>query len=212
MKLTRLQYNPFGEMTYMLWHEDGKDAFVVDPGMMTEHERSNFASFIEMHNLAIKHVLLTHIHIDHVASAGWCKDTFGATIAFGKDDDFLLHILPQQIASFGLIIDFKGFEADIYLSDGDTLTLNGESIKIIATPGHSPGSLSFYLPESNKLLSGDALFNMSIGRTDLPGGNYDQLIASIKKLVTMPENTVIYPGHGDCTTVCDEKNFNPFLK
>jgi len=213
MKLTRMQFNPFGEMTYVLWHEDGKDAFVVDPGMMDRSENEYFADFIEKHQLNVTKVLLTHIHIDHVTAAGWVKEKYNASIEFGQKDEVLLTLMPQQIAMFGLRFDYKPFSADNYLADGDCITLNGEEIKVLATPGHSLGSLSFYAPESEKVLTGDAVFNMSIGRTDLPGGNYDQLIKSInEKIMTLPEGTVIYPGHGDCSTVKDEKMYNPFLK
>ncbi len=208
-----MQFNPFGEMTYVLWHEDGKDAIVVDPGMMSGHECDTFASFIDTHSLKVTKVILTHIHIDHVAAVWWVKEKYGASVEYCQGDEVLMQVLPQQVAMFRLNIDFKPFASDSYLNDGDIIMLNGEEIEVLSTPGHSPGSISLYAPLSGKLLSGDALFNMSIGRTDLPGGNYDTLIHSIKqKIMTLPLDTVIYPGHGDCTTVADEKMYNPFLK
>lgn len=213
MKLTPMTFNPFGEMTYILWHEDGQDAFVVDPGMMDDFEKGIFSSFVETHALKITKVLLTHLHIDHVMGAQWVADKYHASIEYNSKDEILSGRLTDQAIMFGLNLRVDKLCADANLVDGDTLTLNGEEIKVLETPGHSLGSLSFYLPESNKLLSGDALFAMSIGRTDLPGGNFDQLINSInKKIMTLPESTVIYPGHGDCTTVGDEKMYNPFLK
>lgn len=213
MKLTRMQFNPFGVMTYILWHEDGKEAFVVDPGMMDEYERDVFSSFIKSHSLKLTKVLLTHIHIDHVPSAAWAKAQYGASIEFNEHDAFLQKNIHLQYLMFNLKGTPEPFEADRYLNDGDNLTLNGEEIIVYHVPGHSPGSLVFYSATSGKLIAGDAIFSMSIGRTDLPGGNYDQLINAInEKIMTLPEDTVIYPGHGECTTVKDEKLYNPFLK
>lgn len=200
-------------MTYVLWHEDGKDAFVVDPGMMDEVERERFSSFITSHGLKVKKILLTHVHIDHVPAVQWTKSQYGATIECSQHDEFLIELLPQQYKMFMLPYNGEKFSVDRYLDDGEELSLNGEVIKVLHVPGHSPGSLAFYLPECDKLLSGDAVFYMSIGRTDLPGGSYETLIESIKeKIMTLPEGTVIYPGHGDCTTVADEKCYNPYLR
>lgn len=213
MKLTRMQFNPFGVMTYVLWHEDGKDAFVVDPGMMDNVERERFSSFITSHELKVKKILLTHVHIDHVPAVQWVKSQYSATIECSQLDEFLIELLPQQYKMFMLPYNGEKFSVDRYLDDGEELSLNGEVIKVLHVPGHSPGSLAFYLPECDKLLSGDAVFYMSIGRTDLPGGSYETLILSIKeKIMTLPEDTVIYPGHGDCTTVADEKCYNPYLR
>ncbi|MBQ0070130.1 MAG: MBL fold metallo-hydrolase [Bacteroidales bacterium] len=213
MKITPMTFNPFGVYTYVLWHEEGKEAYVVDPGMMDDFERGIFSSFIESHNLNLTKVLLTHLHIDHVMGAQWVADKYNASIEYNSKDDILSSRLTDQAIMFGLNIRIDKLNADVNLKEGDLVMLNGEPIKVLETPGHSLGSLSFYIPESGKLLSGDAIFSMSIGRTDLPGGNYDQLITSInEKIMTLPAGTVIYPGHGDCTTVKDEKMYNPFLK
>ena len=213
MKITRLVVNPFAESTYMLWHEDGGDAFIVDPGMIDDYERDQFARFIDSHKLNVTKVLLTHVHVDHVLAVSWMVEKYGASVEYSKDDDFMRELIPEQIRSFGLRCEFKQFDATRFLVDGEVLDLNGEKIDVIAIPGHSRGSLSFHSSESKKVIAGDAVFAMSIGRTDLAGGNYEQLINSINtKLMTLPEDTVIYPGHGDCTTVGEEKRYNPFLK
>lgn len=213
MKITQLVVNPFAESTYILWHDDCKDAFVIDPGMCNEYEREQFADFIASHQLNITKVLLTHVHVDHVLSAAWVANKYNASIEYSESDDFMREVVTDQIAMFGLRINFESFNATRFLHDQDTLNLNGEMITVLSTPGHSMGSLSFYSQDSKKVIVGDAVFAMSIGRTDLQGGNYDQLIESInKKIMTLPEDTVIYPGHGDCTTVGDEKRYNPFLK
>lgn len=213
MKLTGLQFNPFGEMTYILWHEDGQDAFVVDPGMMERDEQEVFASFVEQHRLNVVKVLITHVHVDHVPGTAWVKERYGASVEFCQDDEFLLKLLPMQYKAFGLNYIHDPFVADKFLSDGDVIKLVDDEIKVLSVPGHSPGSIAFYVPSKGILLSGDAIFAMSIGRTDLPGGSYDQLVNSInEKIMTLPEDTVIYPGHGSCTTVGEEKRYNPFIK
>lgn len=213
MNITRLLFNPFGENTHVLWHENGKDAFVIDPGMMNDDENDFLATFLQSHNLNVTKVLLTHLHIDHVTGAVWTARKYNATIEYNEKDQMVSEHLSAQAAMFGLNIRIEPFVADVFLKDGDSLYLNGEEIKVLETPGHSPGSLSFYLPESGKLIAGDTIFEMSIGRTDLPGGNYDQIISSIKtKIMTLPGDTVIYPGHGSVTTVADEQKYNSFLK
>lgn len=170
MKITPMTFNPFGVYTYVLWHEEGKEAYVVDPGMMDDFERGIFSSFIESHNLKLTKVLLTHLHIDHVMGAQWVADKYNASIEYNSKDDILSSRLTDQAIMFGLNIRIDKLNADVNLKEGDLVMLNGEPIKVLETPGHSLGSLSFYIPESGKLLSGDAIFSMSIGRTDLPGG------------------------------------------
>ena len=213
MKITSLIFNPFQESTYVLWHEDGKDAFLVDPGMMMQAERDLFAEFIERHHLNITKIILTHIHIDHVIGVAWASKKYGASIEFSEQDNAMLNIMNLQVAMMGLDVKFEQFDASNYLHDGDLLNLNGETIKVLEVPGHSRGSLAFYAPQSKKVITGDALFCGSIGRTDLPGGSYEQLINSItSKLITLPDDTDVYPGHGECTTISQEKRFNPFLR
>lgn len=212
MKITRFPVNPFVVMTYILWTDDGGEAAIVDPGMMRDKEREMIAHFIAEHHLKIKHVLLTHIHIDHVSSAEWMAQTYSAPIEGCVGDEPLIATLPMQAAFFHLRIDMNPFTINKYLSDGDSIMLGDEEIKVLHTPGHSLGSLSFYLPQSGFVVTGDALFQGSIGRTDLVGGDFDTLIKSIKqKLLTLPHETVVYPGHGDETTIGDEIRYNQFL-
>ena len=213
MKVQSMLFNPFGEMTYVLWHEDGKDAIVIDPGMMHPSEKEVFSSFIEQHHLNIIKVVLTHVHIDHAIATTWVASNYNANIEFNDKDIMLLSRLNEQAAMFGLNITVDDFVATRNLKDGDMLDLNGESIQVLETPGHSQGSICLYAPQSNKLISGDTLFAGSIGRCDLPGGNFDQIIESIKtKLISLPAETVVYPGHGDCTTIAEEKRYNPYVR
>lgn len=212
MNITRFPVNPFVVMTYILWTGDGGEAAIVDPGMMRDKEREMIAHFIDEHQLKVKHILLSHIHIDHVSAAKWMAQTYSAPIEGNVADESLIASLPMQAAFFHLNIDMSPFTINKNLCDGDSIMLGDEEIKVLETPGHSLGSLSFYLPQSGFVVTGDALFQGSIGRTDLPGGDFNTLINSIKqKLLTLPQETVVYPGHGDETTIGDEERYNQYL-
>lgn len=212
MDVSRFELNPFGENTYILWRKTAKKAIVVDPGMMRDDERDMIVDFLHRHELTLQAVILTHIHIDHVTGAKWLADKYGVKILANKGDELLASSLPLQAQLFGLKIDVPSFNIDQALKDGDELMLGDEKIVVIATPGHSPGGICLYMPDSATVISGDTLFEGSIGRTDLPGGNFDRLISSIKtKLLTLPDDTVVAPGHGYTTTIGAEKQNNPFL-
>ena len=204
--------NPFGENMYILWDEASRDAVVVDPGMMRETEREMVTKFIEDQKLNVIHILLTHLHIDHITSARWLADKTGADVCACALDAQLGRELPDQVAQFHLKIESEPLVIDHILSDGDVLPLGEESIQVLHVPGHSPGGLAFYLPQSGLLISGDTIFNGSVGRTDLWGGDMAQLINSIReKILPLPDETVIASGHGPTTTIADEKRCNPFL-
>ena len=212
MNLTRFPVNPFEVLTYILWTDDGGEAAIVDPGMMTDDERDMIVGFLDSHRLTLRHILLTHIHIDHVASAQWMADRYRLPLEGGKGDEMLGALLPQQVAMFHLKLDLPPVKLGRCLVHGDTIMLGDEEIQVREVPGHSAGSLVFYLPASNILISGDTLFAGSIGRTDLPGGDYDVLTQAIHtQLFTLPDDTVVYPGHGPETTIGDERQYNPFF-
>ena len=209
---TMMTVNMFGENLYILWDEATRDAVVVDPGMMRDAEREMVMKFIEGQHLNVKHVLLTHLHLDHVTSARWLADKTGADVCANVQDAQLGLELPEQVAQFHLKIEAEPLAIDRELVDGDTIPLGDEIINVIHVPGHSPGGLAFYLPESGLLISGDTIFNGSVGRTDLMGGDMAQLINSIReKILPLPDETVIASGHGPTTTIADEKRCNPFL-
>ena len=204
--------NMFGENVYILWDEASRDAVVVDPGMMRDAEREMVTNFISEQQLNVKHVLLTHMHIDHITSARWLANETGADVCASAQDAQLGLELPEQVAQFHLKIEAEPLTIDRELVDGDTIPLGEEMIQVLHVPGHSPGGLAFYLPESALLISGDTIFNGSVGRTDLMGGDMAQLLDSIReKIYTLPDETVIASGHGPTTTVADEKRFNPFV-
>ena len=212
MNATMMSVNPFGENMYILWDEASHEAVVIDPGMMREGEREMVTKFIDEHQLKVKHVLLTHLHVDHITGARWLADKTGADVCGSALDNPLGQELPDQVAHFRINIEVEPLTVDRNLSDGDTLPLGDDVIQVLHVPGHSPGGLAFYVPQSNLLFSGDTIFNGSIGRTDLWGGDFAQLINSIReKILPLPDETVIAPGHGPTTTVADEKRCNPFL-
>ena len=209
---TQMTVNPFGENLYILWDETTREAVVVDPGMMRTAEREMVTQFIEGQQLHVTHILLTHLHVDHITSARWLADQTGADVCGSLLDAQLGRELPDQVARFHINIEVEPLTLDRNLADGDTIPLGDEIIQVLHVPGHSPGGLAFYLPESGLLVSGDTIFNGSVGRTDLWGGDMAQLLNSIReKIYTLPDETVIAPGHGPTTTVADEKRFNPFL-
>ena len=212
MNATMMTVNPFGENMYILWDEASREAVVVDPGMMRQDERDMVTKFIADNDLKVKHILLTHLHLDHVTSARWLADQTGADVCGSILDKELGINLPQQVAQFHLKIESEVLTLDRHLQDGETIPLGDETIQVLHVPGHSPGGLAFYLPESSLLISGDTIFNGSVGRTDLMGGDMATLINSIReKIFPLPDETVIASGHGPTTTVADEKRFNPFL-
>ena len=212
MNATMMSVNPFGENLYILWDEASHEAVVVDPGMMRDNEYEMVTKFIDEHNLSVKHILLTHLHVDHITGARWLADKTGADVCGSALDNPLGQELPDQVAHFRINIEVEPLTVDRNLEDGDTLQLGDEIIQVLHVPGHSPGGLAFYLPQSALLISGDTIFNGSVGRTDLWGGDMAQLITSIReKILPLPDETVIASGHGPTTTIADEKRFNPFL-
>ncbi len=213
MKISKFVVNPFGENTYILWDNEKKDVAVVDPGMCTPKECDAFDNFIRDNNLNLKMVLLTHQHVDHIMGTGHLVEKYGCMVYGHVADIELGEKADVQVRMFNLPYKIKPFKVSCQVADGDKLELNGEKIEVLHTPGHSAGGVVFFLPESGCAFVGDTIFQMSIGRTDLTGGDYKTLIESIKsKVLTLPDEIVLYPGHGGATTVGDEKMYNPFLK
>ena len=209
---TMMTVNMFGENLYILWDETTREAVIVDPGMMRDAERKMVTDFIEGQELKVLHVLLTHMHLDHVTSARWLADQTGADVCASPYDAQLGLELPEQVAQFHLKIEAEPLTIDRELTDSDIIPLGDETIQVLHVPGHSPGGLAFYLPQSGLLIAGDTIFNGSVGRTDLMGGDMAKLINSIReKILPLPDETVIASGHGPTTTVADEKRCNPFL-
>ncbi len=212
MNLQRFVFNMFGVNTFIIWDEQTFDAAIVDPGMINDSEIKAIDSFIAEKNLSIKHLICTHLHIDHVFGAHHIIEKFGVNLEANSDDSFLGENLLAQARLFGLNYDFSSLSISHELHEGDKIFLGNESLEVLHVPGHSPGGIALYSPSDNWVIVGDALFKSSIGRTDLAGGNYAQLIDAIStKLLTLPNSTIVYPGHGPSTTIAEEKSTNPYL-
>ena len=212
MKIKQIPNNPFQENTYVVWDEATMEAAIVDCGALFPQEEERIDVFANDNNLKIKYILNTHLHLDHCFGNAWAAERYGVLPMAHEDDETLLARMGEQARMFGLPFEVRSEKLGGYLKDGDVLTLGENRIEVIHTPGHSRGGLCFYIPSAGWLISGDSLFEGSIGRTDLEGGSYATLIKSItERLMTLPEDTVVYPGHGPYTTIGDEKRSNPFL-
>lgn len=188
---------------YLLWSE--KEAGVIDPGGPV----SQVIEFIKQHGLVLKWIVNTHGHADHIVGNGALRNEFGAPILIQERDREML-LEPTANLSVFMGKGITSPDADKLLKEGDLLRLGSEVLQVIETPGHTPGGIS--LVTTGLLFSGDTLFFESIGRTDLPGGNHEQLLQSIrKKLMVLPPETIVLPGHGESTTIEHESQFNPFL-
>lgn len=202
----------FGVNTYIIWNSETKNAAIIDPGMYSPAEQAVLSKFITDNDLNLTQLINTHMHVDHIFGDIYIKDKYGLKICASPLDAFLGEKAPMQCRMFGLPTEIPGVEIDVELKDGDVIDLCGEKAHILLVPGHSPGSIVIYLPESGAAFTGDVIFKGSIGRTDLVAGNHNQLIAGIReKLLTLPDSTILLPGHGAPTTVGDEKRANPYL-
>jgi len=188
--------------------EQTREALVIDPGDNIE----DILAILEKHALRVKAIVITHAHIDHIGGAAKLKTATGAPVLMNQDDQELYDHLDVQASWLGMETPTHT-AIDDAARDGDVLTLDTTEFRILHTPGHTQGSISLWIPAENKLIAGDTLFRDSIGRTDLPGGNPRQILRSIEdKLLGLPEETVVIPGHGPNTTIGREKERNPFLQ
>lgn len=213
MRIARFEFSLFGINTYIVYDPETKDCAVIDPGMSSDMERNAIADFIKSNNLRLTQIINTHLHIDHVVGNEWLKSKYSAPTLANDNDKHLGQMISQQALMFGLPFDVKPVEIDEKLNDGDTITIGNGYLRVITVPGHSKGSIALYDPQDGFLISGDTLFAGSVGRTDLPGGSYKELMDSIRiSLSKLPPDTVVYPGHGPVTTIGHELRTNPFLK
>lgn len=205
-------FNIFGENTYVIWDPVSLEAAVIDPGMSNPGEEAIIDDFITAKKLSIEAILLTHIHIDHIFGVGHVKGKYNAPLSANQADEFLGQRCLEQARIFHLPVSPSPVTIDRPIEDGAVLQLGTWEIHALHAPGHSPGSLLYHIPSAGILLTGDVLFQGSIGRTDLPGGDYGQLIGSIhSKIAGLPPSTIIYPGHGPKTTIADELRTNPYI-
>lgn len=187
--------------------EATREAMVVDPG----DDVGDVLSVLHKHGMKLKQIVITHAHIDHVGGAMKLKAKTGAPILLNQNDNALLKMLDVQASWLGMRPP-EPVVIDQPLSDGDTVTVGGITANVLHTPGHTEGSICVYLPNHQKLIAGDTLFAGSIGRTDLPGGSYDKIISSLhERVLALPDETIVIPGHGPLTSIGEERETNPFL-
>jgi hydroxyacylglutathione hydrolase len=209
MQIQTFTFNPFQENTYLAYDETG-EGVIIDPGCYEKSEENSLASFIESHTIKIKYLLNTHCHIDHVLGNEFVKSKYHVPFLIHQNDEPVLRSVKAYAPSYGFNRYTEALP-DGYLAEGDAVSFGNITLEVLFLPGHAPGHIGFYHKDSNSLLSGDVLFEQSIGRTDLPGGDFNTLIKSIhQKIFTLPDHVVIYPGHGNTTTVGEEKISNPF--
>ena len=190
--------------------EQTKEAIVIDPGDGSDLARVE--AVLAKHELKVKAIVITHAHIDHIGAAAKLKERTGAPVYMNANDQELYDHLDMQAGWLGMRNPPRT-AIDVPAKEGDKLTLGATDFEIIHTPGHTQGSISVWIPAADTLVAGDTLFRDSIGRTDLPGGNYDMILSSIHtKLLALPENAAVIAGHGPSTTIGREKERNPFLQ
>ncbi len=209
--IQKFTFNPFGENTYVVYN-DKKQAYIVDPGNVQDFETANIESFISKNELQIEAILLTHAHIDHVLGLQWAYDTYKVPVYLHENEQEMLERNPFTAKQYGFFM--KPFEGETnFIGEGSTLKLGDDVFEIFDVPGHSPGHIAFHNKDQKVVLSGDVLFEGSIGRTDLYKGNHEQLIESIqKKLFVLDPETKVYSGHGNPTHIGFEKDHNPFFR
>jgi glyoxylase-like metal-dependent hydrolase (beta-lactamase superfamily II) len=213
LNIKAFQFNMFGVNTYVVWNTTTSDATVIDPGMIDADEEARLDTFIADNRLSVKLLICTHMHVDHIFGVAHVRNRYGVELMASHGDAFLGKQAPAQVRMFGLRNSVDPVEPDVELNDGDTIDLCGETVTVRTLPGHSPGSIILYFPLSKWVITGDVLFHGSIGRTDLIAGNHAQLLAGIHdKLMTLPADTTVYPGHGATTTIGTEMRVNPYVQ
>lgn len=209
LQIQSFVFNPFQENTFVLFDET-KECIIIDPGCSDESENAELSAFITHHKLKVKLLLNTHCHIDHVLGNRFVKETWNVSLLIPSGELSVLKAAEVYAPSYGFHL-YQHQAPDAFLEDGDTIKVGNQSLSVLLVPGHSPGHVAFYNEKNATLIGGDVLFYNSIGRTDLPGGNHQQLLNSIHtRLFTLPDNVKIYPGHGPETTIGFEKKTNPF--
>lgn len=209
MQIERIILGPYQTNAYIARNDDSTDCLIVDTGL----ESQPLINILQEQKLNPKGLLLTHGHIDHIEGVGLIKENYPEIKVYihADDADMLVDPMKNLSAMFGQ--NFTTSPADIIVKDNEELEISSIKLKVLHTPGHTPGGVSYYCPKENILFAGDTLFEESVGRSDFPGGNPRQLTKSVKeKLFTLPDNTTVLPGHGEQTTIGHEKKHNPFIR
>ena len=204
--------NPIQVNCYLLW-DDTDEAVLIDCGAWSDEERQRIKLFVQSQGLTIKHYLNTHLHFDHIFGNAYVEEAFGVKAEASDKDWSWAQSIAERVARFGIRYEETVPSLGRILNDCDEIVFGNQTIEVIAVPGHSPGSLAFHIPEQKVVFTGDALFCQSIGRTDFPDSNHQQLITAIReRLFTLPDDTVVYPGHSEKTTIGFEKSYNMYVR
>jgi len=205
-----LEYNDFQVNTYVVWDEAG-NGLVIDPAFQPGEETRSFEQRLSQKGVILAGQVNTHCHVDHLLGVGHIQEKYGFLLRAHEAESKLLRTAPVMGEVFGLKLEPLDGIGE-HVGHGDSIPFGSHSLLALHVPGHSPGSLAYYSAEGGFVVTGDALFRGSIGRTDLPGGDYDTLIRSIRtRLLSLPPSTVVYPGHGPSSTIGEELAGNPFL-
>jgi len=209
--VAKFALNPFQENTYLVY-DDTKECIIIDPGCFTPSEKKVIADFISKNKLKPVRLLNTHCHLDHVFGNKFIADTYQLDLEIHEGELPVLEAVPRMCEAYGVPYTEHSPIPEKFIKEGDTVSFGNTQLQTLFTPGHSPASISFYCAEAKFIIAGDVLFHGSIGRTDLPGGNHDTLINSIRtQLFPLDDDVKVYSGHGPETTIGYEKATNPFL-
>ena len=212
LNVKKFTFNPFSENTYVVTDEF-KNAVIIDPGCYYKAEQNELDSYVLKNNLKLKSILHTHSHLDHMFGTAYLADKYNLDLWICKEDLVTYQSYEKVCEVYGVPITFSPNPTPKFFDLKQLIQIEGIKFEILFVPGHSPGHVAFYNKENNFLINGDCLFENSIGRTDLPGGNHQQLIDSIKnEIFILPDETLVYCGHGNETTIKAEKSSNPFLR
>lgn len=210
MIVKRFTFNVLNVNTYVLIDEKTNEAIVIDPGCQSAEERETFKDYIISNNLKIKRVIDTHLHFDHIYGQRFVEETFGVGAEACKKDITFLNHYQDLLVMFNMPMDDEALPLKGYLEDGDVIEVGSIRLNVLQVPGHSPGGLAFYEEKEHCAFVGDTILEGGIGRTDMHRGNYDTLVKSIKeKLLPLPDDTILYSGHGEPATLGHEKETNP---
>ena len=202
-------FNAFQENTYVI-SDETKECVIVDPGCYDDDEKKELSDYISDHQLKVRILLNTHCHIDHILGNDFVKQKYDTKLYIHQTEEFVLNAQKVLAPHYGFN-RYQEAKPDGYLAEGDVIEFGLQKFAVLFVPGHSPGHIAFYNEKEKVVLAGDVLFQNSVGRTDLPGGNHNTLVNSIhKKLFTFPDEVTVYPGHGGETTIGVEKRTNPF--
>ena len=211
MKIARLSFNPLQVNTYILWDET-LEAVVIDAAASNERENEILDKFIADHGLKVIRAVNTHGHFDHLMGVNHVCEKYGVGLALSAKDKFLLENAESSAMMFGIHMGGVPQSIELDLSEVESITFGNTELKVIPTPGHTPGHVVLYSPQAKVLFTGDTLFRESIGRTDLPGGDYSWIMRSIlEQIMPLGDDVKIYPGHGEMSDIGHESMYNPFV-